>query len=259
MILDEIIENTKRELEDRKRICPLEKMRDMALARPHPLDLAEVLSGDRIHLIAEVKKASPSRGVICRDFNPVQTAKTYAENRAAAISILTDNKYFQGSLDYLSDIDCALSGIRPPLLRKDFIFDIYQVYESRAYGADAILLIAAILKSHDLANLLDLSHRLLMRCLVEVHNAEEVAMAVHSEAQIIGINNRDLHTFQVDLNVTARLRPMISGDRIVVSESGIKARKDIEKLRSWGVNAVLIGEALTSSNNIAAKMKELLP
>jgi indole-3-glycerol phosphate synthase len=258
MILDEIVENTRKELEERKRICPLEKIKQNALTKPPPLDLAMALSGNCMHLIAEVKKASPSRGVICQDFNPVQIAKTYAENGAAAISILTDNRYFQGDLNYLSDIYCALDGARPPLLRKDFIFEKYQVYESRAYGADAILLIAAILNPDELADLIDLSHRLNMKCLVEVHNDEEVDIANHSEAKIIGINNRDLSTFQVDLNVTGRLRPMISGDRIVVSESGIKTRQDIKKLQRWGVNAVLIGETLTSSNDIASKMKELL-
>jgi indole-3-glycerol phosphate synthase len=259
MILDEIIENTRRELEERKRNFPLEKIKEIALSNPQPEDLATALSSDHICLIAEVKKASPSRGLICQNFNPVQIAKTYAENGADAISVLTDSKYFQGRLDYLSDIDCALDEGRPPLLRKDFIFDKYQVYESRAYGADAILLIASVLNFHDLAELIDLSHKLNMRCLVETHSAEEVEMAIISEAKIIGINNRDLRTFQVNLSVTQNLRPLITGDRIVVSESGIKTREDIEILEKWGVNAVLIGETFTSSNNIKNKMRELLP
>jgi indole-3-glycerol phosphate synthase len=259
MILDEIIGNTRRELEAKKRNFPLEKIKEIALSIPRPQDLSMALSSDHICLIAEVKKASPSRGVICQNFNPVQIAKTYAENGADAISVLTDSKYFQGSLGNLSDIDCAMDEERPPLLRKDFIFDKYQVYESRAYGADAILLIAAVLNFHDLAELIDLSHQLNMRCLVETHTAEEVEMAILSEAKIIGLNNRDLHSFKVDLSVTERLRQLITGDRIVVSESGIKTREDIEKLEKWGVNAVLIGEAFTSSNNIKIKMRELLP
>lgn len=258
MILDEIIENTRTELEARKQRCPLEKIKRLAMAQPHPLDLAAALSGGRIRLIAEVKKASPSKGVICQDFNPVKIAKTYAENNAAAISVLTDQKYFQGSLDYLNYIDCALDKMRPPLLRKDFIIDPYQVYESRAHGADAILLIVAALKPGELAGLLDLSHRMHMRCLVEVHTEDEAKIAVESQARIIGINNRDLQTFQIDMNTTARLAPMISKDKIIVSESGIKTHEDMEKLQSWGVNAALVGETLTSTNDIAARIKELL-
>ncbi len=258
MILDEIVENSRRELEVRKLKMPLEKVQKLAIDEPHPIDLATTLSKEKIGIIAEVKKASPSRGVICRDFNPVEIARTYAGNRASAISVLTENKYFQGSLDYLRDINRSLGNIRPPLLRKDFIFDPYQIYESRAYGADALLLIVAILKFAELKELLDLSHSLHMKCLVETHNEDEVNLAVKSGARIIGINNRDLHTFNVDFNTTARLRPLIPGDRIVVSESGIKTRSDMEKLQSWGVSAALIGESLIASNNIAAKMRELL-
>jgi indole-3-glycerol phosphate synthase len=257
MILDQIVQNSRRELEARKRDVPLEKIRQLALEQPRPLDLAVALWSDRIRLIAEVKKASPSRGVICQDFNPVEIARTYAENKAAAISVLTETQYFQGSLDYLSDINCALGTLRPPLLRKDFIFDPYQIYESRAYAADALLLIVAILKFEELQELLDLSHRLHMRCLVEVHNQDEVDIAVRSGARIIGINNRDLQTFQVDINTTARLRPLIPMDRIVVSESGIKTRRDMGKLQSLGVNAALVGESLIASNDIATKMREL--
>jgi indole-3-glycerol phosphate synthase len=257
-ILQEIVENSRQELEARKQAVPYDQIQKLALRRSRPLDMASVLWSDKIRLIAEVKKASPSRGVICPDFNPLDIARTYVENNASAISVLTDNKYFQGSLDYLSYIDCALGSIRPPLLRKDFIFDPYQVFESRAYGADALLLIVAILDYKLLESLLDLSHHLHMRCLVEVHNEEEVNQAILSGARIIGINNRDLHTFKVDLETTARLRPLISGDRIVVSESGIKTRADMDLLQKWRVNAALVGEALISSGNIAHKMRELL-
>jgi indole-3-glycerol phosphate synthase len=258
MILDEIVSHSRRELEARKSEVPLARMEKLALERPRPLDLAVALWSKRIRLIAEVKKASPSRGLICRDFNPIDIARTYAENNATAISVLTEPRYFQGCLDYLSYIDCALGITRPPLLRKDFIFDPYQVYESRAYGADAILLIVAILKPEELEGLLDLSHRLHMRCLVEVHNESEVDMAISSGARIIGINNRDLRTLTVDINTTARLRPLISRDRIVVSESGIHTRQDMEKLQSWSVNAALVGESLMASSNIALKMRELI-
>jgi indole-3-glycerol phosphate synthase len=258
MILDQIVENSRRELDARKKEIPLEKIKQMALAKPHPLDLVEALRGDRIRIIAEIKKASPSRGVIREDFNPIDIALTYARNQVAAISVLTENKFFQGSLDYLSDIDRALGKTRPPLLRKDFIFDPYQVYESRAYGADAILLIVAILTFEQLKKLLDLSHQLQMKCLVEVHNEDEVKIADNSRAAIIGINNRDLKTFHVDINTTARLRSLIPADRLVVSESGIKDRSDMEKLQSWGINAALVGETLMASANIDLEMRELL-
>ncbi|GAG03264.1 unnamed protein product, partial [marine sediment metagenome] len=143
-------------------------------------------------------------------------------------------------------------------LRKDFIFDLYQVYESRAYGADALLLITAILSQEQLKELVSLSHSLGLRCLVEVHNEGEVERAVLSEAEIIGINNRDLNTFSIDINMTRRLRPLIPQERIAVSESGIKSKRDIEKLGKWGVDAVLVGEALVTAGDVLAKMKELL-
>jgi indole-3-glycerol phosphate synthase len=258
MILDEIIQNSQLELEARKKKTPEAILRVMTQARPHPVNLVDALKGDRIKLIAEVKKASPSRGVIRADFNPVEIACIYAANGASAISVLTDNKYFQGSLDYLTQINAALGPNRPPLLRKDFIFDPYQIYESRAYGADALLLIAAILPAEKLRELLELAHSLQMQCLVETHNAEEVKRAVESGARIIGINNRDLKTFEVDLETTARLRPLVPDNRIVVSESGIKNRADIIKLHSLKVNAALVGETLMASADIAVAMRELL-
>jgi indole-3-glycerol phosphate synthase len=257
MILDQIVADNKSELEARKRSLPLEELKRAASAQPLPLDFASALRGDGIRLIAEVKKASPSKGVIRSDFNPAEIAQTYASNGASAISVLTEEKHFQGSLNYLRDIGNALGDRRLPLLRKDFIYDSYQVYESRAYGADGLLLIVAILAPAELETLLGLSHELNMSCLVEVHNEGELEIALSSGAKIIGINNRDLKTFTVDLTITRRLRPLIPPDKIVVSESGIKNRTDIEKLRQWGVDAVLIGESLMSASDIAAKMKEL--
>ena len=258
MILDQIVADNLRELEARKRGFPLEELRRAVLAQPPPLDFASALRGDCLQLIAEVKKASPSSGVIRPDFNPVEIAQTYASNGASAISVVTEARYFQGSLNYLRDIRNALENKRLPLLRKDFIHDPYQVYESQAYGADSLLLIVAILRPEKLEELLQLSQQLGMSCLVEVHNKAELKIALNSSAQVIGINNRDLNTFTVDLTITERLRPLIPQDRIVVSESGIKNRGDVKKLRQWGVDAVLIGESLLSAPNIAAKMKELL-
>ena len=258
MILDKIVADNLQELEVRKRNFPLEELQRLASEQAPPLDFASALRGDGIKLIAEVKKASPSCGVICPDFNPVKIAQTYASNGASAISVLTETKYFQGSLSYLRDIKNAPGNKSLPLLRKDFLSDPYQVYESRAYGADSLLLIVAILTPEKLEELLELSHQLGMSCLVEVHNKVELEIALRSEARIIGINNRDLSTFTVDLTATERLRPLIPADRIVVSESGIKNRDDMEKMRQWGVDAVLIGESLLSAPDIMAKMKELL-
>ncbi len=257
MILAQIVADNLEELESRKRRFPLKELQRVALEQPPPLDFASALRGERVQLIAEVKKASPSKGIICPDFNPVEIAQTYAGNGAAAISVLTEAKYFQGNINHLKDIRQAL-GNRLPLLRKDFIHDPYQVYESRAYGADGLLLIVAILTPEKLEELFRLSYELGMDCLVEVHDEAELKIALRRQARIIGINNRDLSTFTVDLATTKQLRPLIPPGRIVVSESGIKDRDDMEKLRMWHVNAVLIGESLLSASNIAAKMKELL-
>ncbi len=257
-ILDKIVADNLKELQARKRNIPLAEIKKAALAQPQPLDFAAALRGKGIRLIAEVKKASPSKGVIRADFNPVEIARIYAGNGAAAISVLTEARYFQGSLVYLKDIRGALADKRPPLLRKDFIHDPYQIYESRAYGADALLLIVAILSQEKLGELLELSHKLGTSCLVEVHNEAELDVALRSGARIIGINNRDLNTFEVDLAVTGRLRPLIPKDRIVVSESGIKDRSDIQRLKEWGADAVLIGETFMSVPDIAAKMREIM-
>ena len=257
MILDQIVSHNRRELEYKKRRLPMPELQNLASEQPPALDLASALRGDGIQLIAEVKKASPSRGIIRPDFNPVEIAKIYAGNGAAAVSVLTEAKYFQGSLDHLKDIRKALPK-KLPLLRKDFIFDPYQIYESRAYGADSLLLIVAILEPEKLQELLGISHELNMSCLVEVHNEAEVEIALKSEAKIIGINNRDLATFNVDIATTERLRPFIPPDRVVVSESGIKERADIDKLNHLGIDAVLIGESLMSAPDIAARMRELL-
>jgi indole-3-glycerol phosphate synthase len=258
MILDEIIENTKKVLEDTKRSLPLNKLNEIAFAQPHTKSLSQALSGNNIKLITEVKKASPSKGVICHDFDPVKIAQTYAANGAAAISVLTEEKYFRGSLNYLKEIRDTLGEDRPPLLRKDFIFDPYQVFQARAYGADCLLLIAAILPPPAMKYLLDLSHKLGMDCLVEVHDEKELETVLASDAKIIGINNRDLRTFKTDINVTKRLKKLVPDDRIVVSESGIRNKEDIIELQSCGVTNFLIGEALTASPDISLKMRQLL-
>ncbi|MCD6230693.1 MAG: indole-3-glycerol phosphate synthase TrpC [Dehalococcoidia bacterium] len=254
-VLDEIIAKKKKEVEQRKKILPLARLKDRIAQQIPPLDFAFALKGKHIGLIAEVKQASPSRGLLHTSFNPTEMALTYAQGGANAISVLTEVNYFKGSIDYLAAIRKV---IKLPLLRKDFIFDPYQVYESRAYGADALLLIVAILSQEQLKEFLSISHSLGLKCLAEVHNEAEVERALISGAKIIGINNRDLDTFAVDINTTHQLRPLIPRGRIVVSESGIRSRNDIEKLKGWEVNAVLIGEALVTTNNILVKMKELM-
>lgn len=259
MVLDEIVENKRREVAESKRRTPLSELKRKAGLRAPPRDFTgALLDGNGLKLIAEVKKASPSKGVIRQDFDPVQIARIYARNGAAAISVLTDEKYFGGRLSYLADVRRWLGQTAPPLLRKDFIIDPYQVYESRAHGADAILLIAAILPPAQLCELLQLSHSLGMICLVEVHNEDELKSVLKTEARVIGINNRDLKTMTTDVGVTARLRPLILQGRLVVSESGIHTRADIMMMERLGVSAVLIGEALMSAPDIAAKMRELL-
>ncbi len=257
-MLGRILADKAREIKAIRQVRPLAELRRLAAAQPPPLDLAGALRGDRIKLIAEVKKASPSQGLLRPDLDPVALARIYAENAAAAISVLTERHYFQGSLDCLPAIKQALAGKAVPLLRKDFIFEPYQVYEARAYGADALLLIVAILKEQELVNLLSLSHELGMKCLVEVHHEKEVEVALRCGARIIGINNRDLNTFVVDLTTTEKLRRFVPRDRIVVSESGIKGRDDVMRLREWGVDAILVGEALVTASDVAAKIKELL-
>ena len=254
-MLNRIIAEKREEIAQRKRRLSISTLKERIAQHQVPLDFASALSGDGIRLIAEVKRASPSRGILCPNFNPVALAKTYANGGAVAISVLTEANYFKGSLGHLAMIR---EEVRLPLLRKDFIFDQYQVYESRAYGADALLLIVAILSQEQLKELLSLSRNLGLSCLVEVHNEDEVERALSSSAKIIGINNRNLDTFKVDINTTRRLRPLIPKDRIVVSESGISNRSDVEKLKKWGVNTVLVGEALVTADDIPAKMRELI-
>ena len=254
-MLDRIVAEKRKEVAQRKRSLPLSILKERIAQCQTPLDFTAAISGEGIRLIAEVKRASPSRGILCPDFDPGALAKTYAHAGAAAISVLTEVNYFEGNLDHLVAIR---KEVRLPLLRKDFIFDPYQIYESRAYGADALLLIVAILSQERLEELLSLSRNLGLRCLVEVHNESEVERALSSGAEIIGINNRDLTTFSVDINTTHRLRPLIPQGRIVVSESGISRREDVEKLKEWGVRAVLVGEALVTAEDIPTKMKELI-
>ena len=260
-ILDRIVADKRQELERRRKEEPLAILRERLAQAPPTRSLAQALRGPSLGLIAEVKRASPSRGVLRADLDPQALARTYAGSGAAAISVLTEEQHFQGSLADLIAVRAVLDGRgdpRLPLLRKDFLFDAYHLYEARAYGADAVLLIAAVLNPGLLAELLALARTLGLECLVEVHDQQELERALTADAQIIGINNRDLRTFEVNLALSERLRPLIPEDRVVVAESGIHSRADMQRLRALGVNAVLIGEALVTAEDAGAKIGELL-
>ena len=252
MLLDDIIANKRQEIE---------KFKGVDLARfagkvgPTQNFLA-AFHKDKLTLIAEVKKASPSAGLIRQDFDPAAIAKIYEQSGAGAISVLTDEKFFQGKIDYLKLVKEAVA---VPVLRKDFIIDESQIYEARIAGADAVLLIARILQDSKLINFLCRAHELGMKALVEVHNEAELERVLNTEAKVIGINNRDLETLKLDLGITSRLIetfPQIKA-RIIISESGIKTANDIDRLRQVGVNGVLIGETLMKAGKIGAKVKEL--
>jgi indole-3-glycerol phosphate synthase len=218
--------------------------------------------GKRIQLIAEVKKASPSKGRLVSVLEHRAVGRTYTIYGAAGISVVTEEKHFQGSLQFLYDLRVSLDGYypggRPSLLRKDFLFDSYHLWEARAYGADAILLIAAVLDRDELASLMAQAGEMEMECLVEVHDERDLETALEAGAYLIGVNNRDLRTFETDLAVTERLRPLIPDDRVVVSESGISTRADVERLADAGVHAILVGEALITAPDTRVKMQELL-
>ena len=222
---------------------------------PEPLDFLGALDGDGTKIIAEIKKASPSRGVICRDFDPVRLATSYKECGASALSILTEKRFFQGEISYIGSVKRDVS---LPVLRKDFILDEIQIWESLYAGADAILLIARILSADRLKELVSISLRLGLTPLVEVHDEEDLSKALSTDTRIIGVNNRDLKTFKTDIGVSKRLKPLIPDDRIAISESGISTRDDIELLEGIGFKGFLIGESLLSSGDTGKKLRELL-
>ncbi len=255
-ILDEIVAAKRAELADTMRAAPLTEVQQRASEQPRPLNLSGALMGGGVRLIAEVKKASPSRGLLSPDFDPVRLAEAYVANGAAAVSCLTDPR-FQGELAHLSAIKSSGASGRAPVLRKDFIFDPYQVFEARAAEADGILLIVAILELPLLKELLETAQSLWMQCLVEVHDESELETALEAGADIIGINNRDLHTFTTDLAVTQRLAPAVPPGKVMVSESGIFTSDDLRLLRRSRVNAVLVGEAIVTAPDVAAKVREL--
>ena len=256
-ILKEIVEVKRREVERLKIDRPLSTLEGLIDAQTPALNLAGALWGDSVRIIAEVKKASPTKGLLRPDFDAADLATTYVENGAAAVSVLTNADYFQGSIEDLERVHSVASSRGVPVLRKEFIFDPYQVYEARAYGADAILLIVAMLERESLVELLSLAKKLWMQCLVEVHDERELEAALEAGAEIVGINNRDLRTFTTDLGVTERLAELVPEGKVIVSESGISSRDHIRRIRGAGAHAALVGEALVTSDDVAAKLREL--
>ena len=253
-ILDKIFAAKRDEVSAARAAMPSARMRELALAAREPRDFVSALRERRPAIIAEIKRASPSKGDIAPDLDPASVAREYSRLGAAAISVLTD-RHFKGTLD---DLRAVRKAVDLPILRKDFIFDDYQLYEARAAGADCILLIVAMLKEPELRHLMNVARQLGLAALVEVHNEDEFAIARDAGAVLIGINNRDLHTFVTDLAVTERLMRGYRGDALIVAESGIDSAADIRHLDAAGARAFLIGESLLRGGGPAAKLPELV-
>jgi indole-3-glycerol phosphate synthase len=258
-ILKKIVDYKREELTARIGSLPLAELQagvaDLPPSRGFITALLKTIDGGGTAIIAEVKKGSPSRGIIRADFDPLAIAGTYAANGAACLSVLTDEHFFHGKLAYLSEIRKVVD---VPLLRKDFIFDPYQIYEARAAGADAILLIAAMLDLNRLRDLAELARELSLDVLLEVHDERELATALQVNVGLLGINNRSLRTFATDLSTTERLAKLVPGNRLIVAESGINTRPDIVRLQRAGVHSFLIGESLMREADIGRKLRELL-
>ncbi len=270
-ILDRIVADKREELEQRRAQEPVEALRRRIAEHDPQWSLMRAIlegprgphgGGKRIQLIAEIKKASPSKGRLVSVLEHRSMARTYTIGGAAGISVVTERKHFMGEPQFMLDVRVSMKGYypggRPSILRKDFLFDEYHLWEARAYGADAVLLIVAILDDARLRDLLEQARGLELESLVEVHDEEQVERALHAGADLIGINNRDLRTFDVDLATTERLRALIPDDKVVVSESGIFTRADVERLAACGVHATLVGEALITATNVREKMREFL-
>src|SRR5690349_22959825 len=263
-ILEQIVQTKRQEVAGRKESAPLEQLQETISTLGRPRNFFQAVTrkpAKAMNVIAEVKKASPSAGVIRSDFDPVAIASAYASAGADALSILTDEKYFQGKLEF---IHAVRDVVKLPVLRKDFIIDPYQVYESRAAGVDAILLIAECLETSQLIDLQILATELHLTCLIEVHDVDNfirvrdrVIGFPHRSYSLLGINNRDLRTFRTDLGTTLRMAELVEDRQVLVSESGIDTYADIKKLEEVGVRAVLVGESLMKSDDIPGKIRAL--
>lgn len=263
-ILDRILKRTRADLMDRRARLPLAELRERGRDRPSPRDFLGALrregGGDSrrkgpICVVAEVKKASPSRGVIRADFVPADLARAYAQAGAQAISVLTDEPFFQGRL---ADLDAARGAVDLPILRKDFHVDPYQLWEARAAGADAVLLIAATLSPPELTDLLGLSRELGLAALLEVHTRQELETALESGAELVGVNNRDLKSFEVSLETTFGLLPYVPTPVVLLSESGISRPEEVSRLAAAGVDGILVGEGLLRHADVGGALRRLL-
>jgi len=257
-ILDKIILKKKQRLKESRANVPIKILKKKIDDLKEPRDFKTAIKrslGERIKLIAEIKKASPSKGVIRRDFDYLSIARTYEEKTVNAISVLTEEDYFKGSLTFLPEIKKVST---KPLLRKDFIFDEYQIYESRVKEADAILLIAGILDKNQADEYLHLAKELGLSVIFEVHNLKELEMALFVDSDIIGINNRNLNTLQVDMDTTFKLKKEIPYNKIVVSESGIRTREDVKRLEDAGIDSVLVGTIFMEAEDIGKKIDEFI-
>ena len=256
-VLEQIVNQKIGDIESRKNRLPFSEIEKLASSTVPPLNLAGALMGDKVRLIAEIKKASPSKGIISQQFDPALLASCYAQNGAAAISVVTEEHFFMGHLKNIEVVKQAIGEPSLPVLCKDFIFDPYQILEAKLYGADAILLIVAMLDKTTLQELIHVCQEQWVQALVEVHNEVEMAHALSVGAEIIGINHRNLNTFDVDMSVSARLRPMVPRGKILVAESGIGSREKVAAMKAIGMNAILVGEALVKASNIEEKVRDL--
>jgi indole-3-glycerol phosphate synthase len=257
-ILQDIVSKKKQKVENAKSCRSIRELKTVITDTGKPIDFRSAIkrsADEKIKLIAEIKKASPSKGVIREDFDPLSIARIYEGKKVHAVSVLTEEDFFRGNLQLIKEVKQVLT---KPVLRKDFIFDEYQIYESRANQADAILLIAAILEKNQAAEYLHLSKELGLSVLFEIHNFEELEMAFFIKCDIIGINNRDLKTLKVDIQTTFDIKREFPSDKIVVSESGIKTLEDVNKLSEAGIDAMLIGTSFMEANNIGKKIDELM-
>jgi len=255
MILDEIIKVKRREVDCLKESTSLEALKKAVRDLPPPRNFRKAISDPECSIIAEVKRTSPSKGRIREDFDPLKIASIYEANGAAAISVLTDKEFFEGGNSYLSQIKEAVS---LPLLRKEFIIDPYQIYETRIIGGDAVLLIASLLEEKTLRQFINLAESIGLSPLVEIHSREELDKALAAGAEIIGINNRNLETFSTDLRTSMELVSSIPENKIMISESGVSTREDIEALMQKGIHTFLVGEALIKAPDIGKKLMKLL-
>ena len=255
MILDKIVTYKKKKIEEEKKNISMDKLIFQINNPSVTRDFKQSIKVEnQLSIIAEVKKASPSKGIIKENFDPLAIAQCYEKNKVEAISVLTEDQFFQGDNQYLTDIK-QISTVA--ILRKDFIIDPYQIYQSKVLGADVILLIVSILSKKELVDFKKISKEIGLQCLVEVHNKIELETALSAGADIIGINNRDLRTFKTTLETTEKLVPFIPKDKVIISESGIHTREDMKFLQGLGVDGVLIGESLMRAKSVDAKLIEL--